>query len=160
LLPILGLFEHESKVQVFRAIVFRETQLISISSHVARFHTVTCFTRFSQSRRREKDVSAGMELSQFFPLGEGLELSRVEMSNGELVLHIRATSSSVSCPLCAQPATRLHSRYVRAVKDLPCAEKPLHLILHVRKFFCDAADCARKIFAERLPQLVARFQHT
>jgi transposase len=96
-----------------------------------------------------------MELSQFFPLGEGLELGRVEMSNGELVLHIRATSSSVSCPLCAQPATRLHSRYVRAVKDLPCAGKPLHFILHVRKFFCDAADCARKIFAERLPQLVA-----
>jgi len=113
----------------------------------------------AQMRGEHRSVAICPERLRFFPLGEGLELSRVEMSNGELVLHIRATSSSSSCPLCAQPATRLHSRYVRAVKDLPCAGKPLHLILHVRKFFCDAADCARKIFAERLPQLVARFQH-
>ena len=28
-------------------------------------------------------------------------------------------------------------------------------MLHVRTFFCDTADCARKILSERLPQLVA-----
>jgi transposase len=50
---------------------------------------------------------------------------------------------------------RLHSRYSRVVKDLPCAGQPVQLILHVRKFFCETTDCARKIFAERLPQLVA-----
>ena len=41
------------------------------------------------------------------------------------------------------------------VKDLPCAGQHVQLILHVRKFFCDTADCVRKIFAERLPELVA-----
>jgi len=96
-----------------------------------------------------------METPQFFPLGEGLELSSLEMSNGQLVLHVTATSSSSPCPVCAKPATRLHSRYSRVVKDLPCAGQPVQLILHVRKFFCDTTDCARKIFAERLPQLVA-----
>jgi hypothetical protein len=57
--------------------------------------------------------------------------------------------------LCAKTATRLHSRYSRVVKELPCAGQQVQLILHVRKFFCDTTDCARKIFAERLPQLVA-----
>jgi transposase len=41
------------------------------------------------------------------------------------------------------------------VKDLPCVGQQVQLILHVRKFFCDTAHCMRKIFAERLPQLVA-----
>ena len=49
----------------------------------------------------------------------------------------------------------MHSRYSRVVKDLPCAGQQVQLLLHVRKFFCDTADCVRKIFAERLPELVA-----
>src|SRR5690242_10564059 len=96
-----------------------------------------------------------METSHFFPLGEGLELTQLERQKDQLVLHVTATSSTALCPLCAQPATRLHSRYRRVVKDLPCAGQQVHLILHVRKFFCDTAKCARKVFAERLPHLVA-----
>ena len=100
-----------------------------------------------------------METPQFLSLGEGLELSSLEMGNGQLVLHVTATSCGSPCPLCAQPATRLHSRYSRVVKDLPCAGQPVHLMLHVRKFFCDTTDCSRKIFAERIPQLVAPWAH-
>ena len=96
-----------------------------------------------------------METPQFLSLGEGLELSSLEMSNGQLVFHVTATSCGSPCPLCAKPATRLHSRYSRVVKDLPCVGQQVQLILHVRKFFCDTTDCSRKIFAERLPQLVA-----
>ncbi|EFH88057.1 ISL3 family transposase [Ktedonobacter racemifer] len=96
-----------------------------------------------------------METPLFFPLGEGLELTQMERNEEQLVLHIIATSTSALCPLCAQPATRLHSRYRRIVKDLPCAGQQVRLILHVRKFFCDTVDCVRKVFAERLPHLVA-----
>ena len=96
-----------------------------------------------------------METSQILLLGEGLELTGLEMGKSQLVLHITATSRSSPCPVCAQPATRLHSRYSRVVKDLPCVGQQVQLILHVRKFFCDTAHCVRKIFAERLPQLVA-----
>ncbi|HEY4388828.1 MAG TPA: ISL3 family transposase [Ktedonobacteraceae bacterium] len=96
-----------------------------------------------------------METAQFFPLGEGLELTQIERQADQLVLHVTATSSTAVCPLCQQPATHLHSRYRRAVKDLPCVGQQVRLILHVRKFFCETADCVRKVFAERLPQLVA-----
>jgi len=96
-----------------------------------------------------------MEPPHFFLLGEGLELTEMERQEDQLVLHVTATSSTPLCPLCAQPATRLHSRYRRVVKDLPCAGQQVHLILHVRKFFCDTANCVRKVFAERLPHLVA-----
>ncbi|GHO58287.1 ISL3 family transposase [Ktedonobacter robiniae] len=96
-----------------------------------------------------------METPQFFPLGEGLELIQMEQQEDQLVLHVTATLPSALCPLCQQPATRLHSRYRRVVKDLPCAGQRVRLILYVRKFFCDAADCVRKMFAERLLHLVA-----
>src|SRR5215469_18275216 len=96
-----------------------------------------------------------METPHFFPLGEGLELTGVERGEGQLVLHVTAISSSAPCPLCDQPATHLHSRYRRVVKDLPCAGQHVQLILYARKFFCDTAACARKVFTERLPQLVA-----
>jgi transposase len=96
-----------------------------------------------------------METPQFFPLGEGLELTQMERLEDQLVLHVTATSLSALCPLCQQPATRLHSRYRRVVKDLPCAGQRVRLILHVRKFFCETVTCVRKVFAERLPHLVA-----
>jgi transposase len=96
-----------------------------------------------------------MEMLQWFPLGDGLELTRMEMEEGQLRLYVTATAKSSPCPLCGQPATRLHSRYSRVVKDLPCAGQQVQLLLSVRKFLCDTAACVRKIFAERLPQLVA-----
>ena len=71
-----------------------------------------------------------METPQSLPLGEGLELSSLDMSNDQLVLHVTATSSGSPCPLCAKPATRLHSRYSRVVKDLPCAGQQVQLMLH------------------------------
>lgn len=96
-----------------------------------------------------------MGTAQFFPLGEGLELTQMERHGDQLVLHVTATAPSALCPLCQQPATRLHSRYRRSVKDLPYAGQQVRLILYVRKFLCETADCVRKVFAERLPQLVA-----
>lgn len=96
-----------------------------------------------------------MQTPHFFPLGEGLELTEMDRQEDQLVLHVMATSRSARCPLCNQPATRLHSRYRRLVKDLPCTRQQVQLILDVRKFFCDTVECVRKVFAERLPQLVA-----
>jgi transposase len=90
-----------------------------------------------------------METPQIFLLGEGLELTDLQMGNGQLLLHVTATSPGSACPVCAQPATRMHSRYSRVVKELPCVGQQVQLILHVRKFFCDTAHCVRKIFAEK-----------
>ena len=72
-----------------------------------------------------------METPQFFPLGEGLELTQMEQQEDQVVFHGTATSPGAVCPLCQQPATRLHSRYRRVVKDLPCAGRQVRLLLHV-----------------------------
>jgi transposase len=41
------------------------------------------------------------------------------------------------------------------VADVACGGRQVQLLLAVRKFFCDSATCARKIFTERLAPFVA-----
>jgi transposase len=48
-------------------------------------------------------------------------------------------------------------RYVREVADLPWMGCAVRLELHVRRFFCTNQDCARQIFTERLPNVVAPY---
>ncbi len=46
---------------------------------------------------------------------------------------------------------------VRAIADLPWMGCAVHLELHVRRFFCCNPVCARHIFTERLPTVVAPY---
>jgi len=95
-----------------------------------------------------------MSSSPLLPLPAGLEIISIETIDDLLVVHVVSTKMSTYCPLCFCPAKRRHSQYTRVVADLPCAGFRVQLILHVRKFFCDTADCRRKIFTERLPAFV------
>ena len=56
--------------------------------------------------------------------------------------------------MCGQPSDQIHSRYLRVVADVPCGNRPVSLHLEVRKFFCRNTSCPRKIFTERLPELL------
>src|SRR6266699_868378 len=43
--------------------------------------------------------------------------------------------------------------YYRTEHNLPASGRPVHLVIHVRRFFCQENTCVRKIFAERFPSL-------
>jgi transposase len=64
-------------------------------------------------------------------------------------------SPQAACPICGALSSRVHSGYVRSFTDLPCLRIPVRLHLHTRRFFCDAPECSRKIFTERLPEVAA-----
>ena len=65
------------------------------------------------------------------------------------IITIRATSAVSACPSCGAISDRVHSRYPRRVADLPIAGQRVVLVLHARRFCCDALRCARRIFTER-----------
>src|SRR5216683_1132474 len=92
--------------------------------------------------------------SPFLPLPAGLKIATTSMRDDLLLVQVVSTKVRSCCPLCFCPAERRHSQYTRVVADLPCAGFRVQLILHVRRFFCDTADCIRKIFTERLPAFV------
>src|SRR5260370_30713164 len=71
----------------------------------------------------------------------------------EGTITVRAASPTAPCPCCGTLSKRIQSRYTRTVRDLPASGRPVHLVLHVRRFFCQESTCIRKIFAERFPSL-------
>ena len=86
-----------------------------------------------------------------------LRLEHVLVDSNQLILTIRATPAEAACPLCHQPARRVQSKYTRTLADLPWASTRVQLQLHVRRFFCPNPSCIRKIFTERLPDLVVPY---
>jgi hypothetical protein len=82
------------------------------------------------------------------PTGSRLDQCCVETS--ALTLMLETTASTASCPICRAESDRVHSRYHRALADLPCFGKSVRLVMTVRRFFCAEAECPRRIFCERL----------
>jgi transposase len=80
---------------------------------------------------------------------------------GEEGVTIRAVSDAteVRCPVCGEPAARVHRRATRTVADLPWARFAVRCRLQVRRFFCDNSTCPRQIFAERLAGIAAPAAH-
>ena len=72
-------------------------------------------------------------------------------------LQLTATAPTACCPSCAAPSSSVHSRYQRHLTDLPWGTLAVRIQLMVRKFVCRHPSCARRIFTERLPDLVATY---
>jgi transposase len=84
-----------------------------------------------------------------------LRLDRIEITHQTLIMSLAVETVEAACPLCQHLSHRVHSHYTRTLADLPCAAKALRLLVLVRRFFCENKACARKIFAERLPELTS-----
>jgi transposase len=83
----------------------------------------------------------------------GFVIEHVHPANPVLLIEARASTPAAACPDCHAPSARVHSRYTRCLRDLPSAEHPVRLRLHVRRFRCLTPTCPRRTFAERLPVL-------
>jgi transposase len=94
------------------------------------------------------------------PGSVALSVDGVALDDSTVTLWLRTTAATACCPLCGQPSQRVHSRYTRQVRDLPYQGRQTVLQLTARKFFCDNAECPRKLFCERLPDLVPRYAHS
>jgi len=88
------------------------------------------------------------------PHAPGVLLEDVLYDDQTLCIVLRATAPTAACPLCQQPATCIHSHYARHPADLPWGGHAVRFVLHVRKFFCLTPSCSRRIFTERLPEVL------
>ncbi len=95
-----------------------------------------------------------MERSPFLPLPEGMVIGQVEIAESQLTVEVISTQPFARCPGCGSPSDHVHCQYQRTVHDVPCGGRRIVLRLCVRKFFCRVPTCHRKVFAERLPDLV------
>ena len=87
---------------------------------------------------------------EYFGGPAGSRLDHCSVEAGSLTLLLETTASTAACPICGAESNRVHSRYHRALADLPCFGKAVRLVITVRRFFCTEPQCPRRIFAERL----------
>jgi transposase len=86
-----------------------------------------------------------------------LHIEKVQFRDDHCTVQLRTTAPSAARPVCAHPSATIHSRYRRALRDVPCAGHAVCLSVEVRRFRCTNRACPRQIFAERLPDLAPAF---
>jgi transposase len=94
--------------------------------------------------------------ARLLPEGSPLHLVGLEETTPALIVMVASTQPNACCPACGIASGRVHSRYTRMVADLPWGGRPVRFRLQVRRFRCPVPACPRRIFAERLPGVVAR----
>jgi len=88
------------------------------------------------------------------PAPERLVLEGVEKTQTGIIVRVRGKTPP-QCPACSSCQVSYHSQYLRELRDLPGQGQPVRLHLRLRRFRCRNRQCERKIFAERLPGVVA-----
>jgi transposase len=86
-----------------------------------------------------------------------IRLTEVTVEQAAVQLQLTATAPTAACPRCAVSSSTIHSRYQRYLTDLPWGTCTVRLQLRVRKFMCQNPRCERRIFTERLPEVVAAY---
>lgn len=86
-----------------------------------------------------------------------LQIEKIVAEKSSLKIFVKCVQKQVCCPICRHISVKRHSSYKRCLADLPWQGVSVKLCLSVRRFFCTNDLCARKIFAERLPKVVADF---
>src|SRR5262245_1520738 len=84
-------------------------------------------------------------------------LTAVTVEPEDVRFQLTTTTPKAFCPDCAVPSSSIHSRYQRPLTDLPWGRHSVHIQLTVRKFVCRNPSCPRRIFTERVPDLVASY---
>lgn len=96
-------------------------------------------------------------VSSLVPCSKGIRVEQIARDADTICITVKTTALAAECPDCSTPSRHVHSRYTRTLSDLPWGSYVIRLYLHTRKFFCSVGACARRIFTERLPEVVAPY---
>jgi transposase len=98
-----------------------------------------------------------MSLEAMCPAPATWRITAMALEQDRIVLSLEPMRNVASCPMCATPSRRVHSRYRRKPWDVPWGRWPVQLLVQARRFFCDAPTCPRRIFVEAFPWVLARY---
>ncbi len=84
-----------------------------------------------------------------------MRIENVALDGHKVTLTVAVKGANARCPLCQHRSIRVHSRYQRTVADLPVSGREVVVVAQVRRFRRLASSCPRRIFADRLPSLIA-----
>ena len=81
----------------------------------------------------------------------------ISLVRESLVIEASSCQSGSICPACGYASIRRHSKYIRTLVDLPTSGYDVKVLILSGKYFCDNAECSRKIFTERFKQEISPY---
>ena len=82
-------------------------------------------------------------------LSNELKVIEYEYTDDTLIIDIESCKKSSICPCCGKESSKIHSRYMRRIKDLPLQEYKVILNINANVFFCKNKNCGTKTFSEQ-----------
>ncbi len=86
----------------------------------------------------------------------GLVVESIVEEGARTVITVRALDTAGRCPSCSSTTSRIHSRYIRILLDLPLGGRAVRLVVLARRFRCSVAACSQRIFTERFGSDILR----
>jgi transposase len=96
-----------------------------------------------------------MPTATLIPDPASLKLEELLSDEAGVTVVVSAARTTVRCPDCDYPTTRVHSHYWRTLADLPWQGLAVRVRLRSRRWRCANPRCPRRIFTERLPAVAA-----
>lgn len=104
-----------------------------------------------------KTVDSKIDLNIFFK-GSQLNIESCDYEEDRVKLYVSSLTEAEQCPYCQEKSSRVHSRYIRTLRDLPGFGKETVIVFNARKFFCDNQQCDKKTFAEQPGNQIFRYR--
>jgi transposase len=101
-------------------------------------------------------ASPASRRQEYLPPKAHLRLLSVDFQDDVVSIRATAESDSARCPSCQYPSSIVHSRYWRALRDLPLQGRAVKLHVKVRRFRCRTPDCRCQTFVEPLAAVTAK----
>jgi len=100
----------------------------------------------------------GPELGDLLPHLGSVTVDKIESTPSGVRLMARYWPAQAACPACGTWSSRVHSSYVRQVRDLPVGGRPVLIHLAMRRFLCTNPACQKVTFAGQADGLTIRYQ--
>jgi transposase len=97
-------------------------------------------------------------LSSLIP--RALRVLRVLPAVDHVTVEAGPSRCMAECPTCGSASWRVHSNYMRTLRDLPSHGRMVMIQVFARRFRCLNAACVRKTFAERLDDALVSARRT
>lgn len=83
-------------------------------------------------------------------LDKDLIVERTEIIDDIMYIYCYKNRTTCKCTYCGAETEKVHSVYIRKVKDLAIQEYQVQLMIKCNKYFCKNEDCTHKTFSEKL----------
>jgi transposase len=101
-----------------------------------------------------------MQVSTLSADPEAIQVVSFVSNSDSITIFARTSKPFGESPKCKVQSSGLHSNYVRQLTDLPWPGVSIRIQLHSRKFRCLNDFCEQKVFCERLPNGVVKWNRT